>query len=93
MVPLSAIAKFSERATASAVNHQDAELATTISYNLDDGATLAQGQAAVRAAEASISMPINVKRDFCLKVMVVLVDGIIFFSGFVSHRLFSSAVL
>ena len=64
MVPLSAIAKFSERATASAVNHQDAELATTISYNLDDGATLAQGQAAVRAAEASISMPINVRGSF-----------------------------
>ena len=64
MVPLSTIAKFSERATASAVNHQDAELATTISYNLDDGATLAQGQAAVRAAEASISMPINVRGSF-----------------------------
>jgi multidrug efflux pump len=64
MVPLSAIAKFSERPTASAVNHQDAELATTISYNLDEGTTLAQGQAAVKAAEASISMPINVRGSF-----------------------------
>jgi multidrug efflux pump len=64
MVPLSAIARFSERPTASAVNHQDAELATTVSYNLVEGATLADGQAAVRAAEASISMPINVRGSF-----------------------------
>ncbi|RYX92614.1 MAG: nodulation protein [Comamonadaceae bacterium] len=64
MVPLSAIAKFSERPTASAVNHQDAELATTISYNLDEGVTLAAGQEAVKAAEASISMPINVRGSF-----------------------------
>jgi multidrug efflux pump len=64
MVPLSAIARFSERPTASSVSHQDAELATTISYNLAEGATLADGQAAVRAAEASISMPINVRGSF-----------------------------
>ncbi|MES2972007.1 MAG: efflux RND transporter permease subunit [Pseudomonadota bacterium] len=64
MVPLSAIAKFSERPTASAVSHQDAELATTISYNLAEGFTLADGQNAVRAAEASISMPINVRGSF-----------------------------
>ncbi|HYW55437.1 MAG TPA: efflux RND transporter permease subunit [Polaromonas sp.] len=64
MVPLSAIAKFSERPTASSVAHQDAELATTISYNLAEGNTLADGQEAVRRAEASISMPINVRGSF-----------------------------
>jgi multidrug efflux pump len=64
MVPLSAIARFAERPTASSVSHQDAELATTVSYNLAEGATLADGQAAVRAAEASISMPINVRGSF-----------------------------
>ena len=64
MVPLSAIAQFSERPTASSVAHQDAELATTVSYNLAEGATLADGQAAVHAAEASISMPINVRGSF-----------------------------
>jgi len=64
MVPLSAIARFSERPTASAVNHQDAELATTISYNLAEGSTLADGQAAVRQAEAEIGMPINVRGSF-----------------------------
>ncbi|MES2979978.1 MAG: efflux RND transporter permease subunit [Pseudomonadota bacterium] len=64
MVPLSAIAKFSERPTASSVSHQDAELATTISYNLAEGSTLADGQAAVRAAEASIGLPNNVRGSF-----------------------------
>jgi multidrug efflux pump len=63
-VPLSAIARFSERPTASAVNHQDAELATTISYNLEEGRTLADGQAAVAQAEAEIGMPINVRGSF-----------------------------
>ncbi len=64
MVPLSAIAKFNERPTATAVNHQDAELATTVSYNLADGFNLADGQAAVRQAEAEIGMPINVRGSF-----------------------------
>ncbi|MES2938664.1 MAG: efflux RND transporter permease subunit [Pseudomonadota bacterium] len=64
MVPLSAIAKFSERATAASVNHQDAELATTISYNLEEGSTLADGQAAVRQAEAEIGLPNNVRGSF-----------------------------
>ena len=64
MVPLSAIAKFSQRPTASSVAHQDAELATTISYNLADGYTLQDGQAAVRQAEAEIGMPINVRGSF-----------------------------
>jgi multidrug efflux pump len=64
MVPLSAIAKFSERPTATSVNHQDAELATTISYNLAEGATLADSQRAVQEAEAQIGMPINVRGSF-----------------------------
>jgi len=64
MVPLSAIARFAERPTASAVNHQDAELATTISYNLAEGSNLQDGQNAVRQAEAAIGMPINVRGSF-----------------------------
>jgi multidrug efflux pump len=64
MVPLSAIARFAERPTATSVAHQDAELATTISYNLAEGRTLADGQAAVRQAEAEIAMPINVRGSF-----------------------------
>jgi multidrug efflux pump len=61
MVPLSAIATFSENAKASSVSHQDGELATTISYNLADGHTLSEGQAAVKQAESEIGMPNNVR--------------------------------
>jgi multidrug efflux pump len=64
MVPLSAIAKFAERSTPSSVNHQDGELATTISFNLAPGASLSDGQAAVRQAEADIGMPVNVRGSF-----------------------------
>jgi multidrug efflux pump len=64
MVPLSAIATFAERATPSSVNHQDGELATTVSFNLAPGANLADGQAAVRQAEADIGMPANVRGSF-----------------------------
>ena len=64
MVPLAAIARFSENAKSSSVNHQDGELATTISYNLADGATLDQAQAAVKQAEADIALPTNVRGSF-----------------------------
>jgi multidrug efflux pump len=64
MVPLSAFARFAERATPTSVSHQDAELATTISYNLDEGFSLTQAQAAVRQAEADIGLPINVRGSF-----------------------------
>ncbi len=64
MVPLAAIARFSENAKASSVNHQDGELATTISYNLADGTTLDQAQAAVKQAEADIALPTNVRGSF-----------------------------
>ena len=64
MVPLSAIAKFSESAKASSVNHQDGELATTVSYNLAEGVTLQQGQDAVKQAEAEIGLPNNVRGSF-----------------------------
>ncbi len=64
MVPLSAIARFTEGPKASAVNHEDGELATTVSYNLHEGSTLADGQAAVLRAEAEIGMPNNVRGSF-----------------------------
>ncbi|GGC90610.1 efflux RND transporter permease subunit [Undibacterium terreum] len=64
MVPLSAFAKFAESSTATSVNHQDAELATTVSFNLADGYKLSDGQDAVKQAEADIGMPINVRGSF-----------------------------
>lgn len=64
MVPLLSIAKFSESPKASSVDHQDGELATTVSYNLVEGVTLAQGQDAVKQAEAEIGLPNNVRGSF-----------------------------
>jgi multidrug efflux pump len=64
MVPLAALASFGENATPTSVNHQDGELATTISYNLAEGSNLADGEAAVRQAEADIAMPTNVRGSF-----------------------------
>jgi multidrug efflux pump len=64
MVPLSAISTFAESATATSINHQDGELATTIAYNLAPGTSLSQSQAAVAQAEADIGMPNNVRGSF-----------------------------
>jgi multidrug efflux pump len=64
MVPLAAIATFSERSTPTSVNHQDGELATTVSFNLADGYKLSDAEAALRQAEADIGMPTNVRGSF-----------------------------
>jgi multidrug efflux pump len=64
MVPLSSIARFSEKAKAASVSHEDGELSTTISYNLAEGSTLSDGQAAVKQAEADIGLPNNVRGSF-----------------------------
>ena len=64
MVPLSAIARFAESSTPTSVSHEDGELATTVSYNLNPGFTLADGEAAVRQAEADIGMPNSVRGSF-----------------------------
>ena len=64
LVPLSAVAKFAEESAATSVNHQDGELATTVSFNLADGQTLADARAAIAQAEANIGMPINVRGAF-----------------------------
>jgi multidrug efflux pump len=64
MVPLSTIANVTERATASSVNHQDTELATTLSFNLAEGVTLTDARAAIKQAEADIGLPTSVRGDF-----------------------------
>ncbi len=64
MVPLSAIARFSENPTAASISHEDGELSTTVSYNLADGFTLSDGEAAVRQSEADIRLPTNVRGSF-----------------------------
>ncbi len=64
MVPLSAIAQFAERAAATSINHQDATVAATVSFNLADGVSLSQAEVAVRQAESAIGMPSTVAGSF-----------------------------
>jgi multidrug efflux pump len=64
MTPLSAISTVTQKATDTSINHQNGELATTVSFNLADGANLDDAKAAIKEAEASIGMPINVRGSF-----------------------------
>ena len=64
LVPLSAIASVAEASVATSVNHQDGELATTVSFNLAEGQTLAEARTAIATAEANIGMPTNVRGAF-----------------------------
>ncbi|MDE2082316.1 MAG: efflux RND transporter permease subunit [Burkholderiales bacterium] len=64
LVPLASFARIGERAAATSINHQDTELATTISFNLADKATLADAAAAIARAEAEIAMPTTVRGEF-----------------------------
>jgi len=61
MVPLPAIARFAEASTPSSINHQDGELATTVSYNLAEGSTLSDAREAIAQAAADIGLPTNVR--------------------------------
>jgi multidrug efflux pump len=64
MVPLDALARFSSRATATSISHQNTDLATTVSYNLAAGATLSDSAAAIKNAESAIGMPPSVHGNF-----------------------------
>jgi multidrug efflux pump len=64
MVPLNTIASVSQNATPTSINHQNAELATTVSFNLPEGVSLSHAQAAIKQAEAEIGMPTSVRGSF-----------------------------
>jgi multidrug efflux pump len=64
LVPLPAIARFVEEANATSVNHQDTQLATTISFSLVEGATLDDARRDIIQAEADIGMPTTVRGEF-----------------------------
>jgi multidrug efflux pump len=63
-VPLSSFATWSDGSTPTQVNHQDGSVATTLSFNLTDGASLSDAQADIAAASASIGMPSAVHGEF-----------------------------
>jgi multidrug efflux pump len=64
MVPLSAIAKFSERATPVQISHQGGFAATTLSFNMVTGHSLDEASAAIEAAEQAIHMPTTIHGSF-----------------------------
>ncbi|RYF81358.1 MAG: nodulation protein [Comamonadaceae bacterium] len=64
MVPLSAFARLAERTVPASVSHEGGELASTVSFALAEGVTLAEGQRLVKQAEQEIGMPINVRGGF-----------------------------
>ena len=64
MVPLAAIATFGPAASPTSVNHQDASVATTISFNLSPGHSLSDAVVAIHAAEGTIGMPSSVRGSF-----------------------------
>ncbi len=64
IVPLSAIARFSQSSAPTSVNHQDVSPATTVSFNLAPGKSLSDATKAVDAAAAAIGMPPSVHGSF-----------------------------
>ncbi len=59
-VPLSAFAAWANSSTPTAVNHQDNQPATTISFNLAEGQSLSDATQAIQRAEASIGLPATI---------------------------------
>ncbi|MFV0679694.1 efflux RND transporter permease subunit [Ottowia sp.] len=64
MVPLSAFASLTERLAPYSVRHDGGELSTTLSFNLPEGVSLAQGRAAVLEAVDTIGLPNKVRGAF-----------------------------
>ena len=64
MVPLNAIASFTQAATAATVNHQGTEVAATVSFDLAQGKSLSDAKTVIDQAEAQIALPSTVHGAF-----------------------------
>lgn len=64
MVPLSALARWSNSHTATQVNHQGGTVAATISFNLPQGGSLSQAQQVIDDAVLQIQMPASIHGAF-----------------------------
>ena len=64
MVPLSAVASSGYASAPIAINHQGSFVATTLSFNLNDGYTAADAIGEIRAAESAIRLPVSVHGAF-----------------------------
>ncbi|MDR3452259.1 MAG: MdtB/MuxB family multidrug efflux RND transporter permease subunit [Rhodoferax sp.] len=63
-IPLSSIARISEKTAPLVVNHLSQFSAATISFNLAAGASLGDAVNAIKAAEAGIGLPLSVQTSF-----------------------------
>ncbi|MBL8452980.1 MAG: efflux RND transporter permease subunit, partial [Zoogloea sp.] len=63
-VPLSSVARISERHTVLAINHLGQFPAVTLSFNLAPGVALGDAVKAIRAAEAGLGLPRGVRSSF-----------------------------
>ena len=63
-VPLSSVAKISERVAPLAVNHVAQFPAATISFNLAPGASLGEAVRAIKSEEAALQLPASVQTQF-----------------------------
>jgi multidrug efflux pump len=64
MIPLSAVARFTQGATPLAVNHQGLLVANTISFNLPDGGSLSTAVAAIEATMNRLGVPATIRGTF-----------------------------
>ncbi|OOG51726.1 MdtB/MuxB family multidrug efflux RND transporter permease subunit [Polaromonas sp. C04] len=63
-IPLSSIARISEKTAPLVVNHLSQFSAATVSFNLAAGASLGDAVDAIKAAEAEIGLPVSVQTSF-----------------------------
>jgi len=63
-VPLSSVARISERRTMLAINHLGQFPAVTLSFNLAPGVALGDAVKAIRAAEAELGLPRGIRSNF-----------------------------
>jgi multidrug efflux pump len=64
MIPLSAVAHFTQDATPLAVNHQGLLVATTISFNLPQNVSLSQAVATIEATMNRLGVPATIRGTF-----------------------------
>jgi multidrug efflux pump len=64
MIPLSAVAHFTQDATPLAVNHQGLLVATTISFNLPQNVSLSQAVATIEATMNRLGVPATIRGSF-----------------------------
>jgi multidrug efflux pump len=64
IAPLGAFASWADQSTPTAVNHQNTQPATTISFNLGPGSSLGQATAAISKAATAVGLPANIQGGF-----------------------------